>query len=85
MYWEAHDTVIGYALGFQEHDFDIHRPLKLLDLPVQQLEGWNAPYEERVSFNILHMGCNLHLSNYYDLCENFQVLRRGRSSRGGHG
>jgi hypothetical protein len=39
MYWEAYDTVIGYDLGFQEHDFDIPGPLKLLAPPMQQLEG----------------------------------------------
>jgi hypothetical protein len=30
--------------------------LKLLAPPVQQLEGWNDPQEERFSFIILHMG-----------------------------
>jgi hypothetical protein len=39
MYWEACDTIVGYAMVFQEHEFDIPRPLKLLPPPVQQLEG----------------------------------------------
>jgi hypothetical protein len=55
MYWEACDTMVKHAQGFQEHEFDIPRPLKLLAPPVQQLEGWNDPQEERFSFIILHM------------------------------
>ena len=40
---KANDTVIEYALGFQEHAPDVPGPLRQLAPPVQQLKGWNDP------------------------------------------
>ena len=38
---KAHDTVIGYSPGFQEHVPHDFGPFGQLAPPVQQLEGWN--------------------------------------------
>jgi len=40
---KANDTVIGYALGFQEHAPDVPGPLRQPAPPVQQLKDWNDP------------------------------------------
>jgi hypothetical protein len=40
---QGHDTVIEYALGFQEHVLDVPGLLRQPAPPVQQLQGWNDP------------------------------------------
>ena len=40
---QALDTMIRYALGFQEHALDVPGLLRQPAPPVQQLKGWNDP------------------------------------------